>query len=186
VRKGEIREVQKNDLILCNVIVRRDVYQKAGGLDSTLFPGEEINLFSKISDLGFKLIYSPDVVVYHKRRPLFSQHLKQIFGYGKGRGRAIRRREDAFSYAQLVPTFFSLGILASPILLVINGILRSLFIIFMAAYLIVNILFSLQIAIRERRPILVLILSISFLLHHFAYGIGWLFGFLFNQKIDLG
>lgn len=180
--KGKTRIAEKNELILCNVVVRKEVFQKAGGLDSSLYPGEEINLFSKFSEMGFKLLYSPEMVVYHKRRPLFRPHLKQIFGYGKGRGQAIRKREDAFNYAQLIPTIFSLVILASPVLLLVNGILHYLFFAAVFAYLIADILFSLQTAIRERYPILFLLLPISFFLHHFIYGLGWLFGLFWKRQ----
>jgi glycosyltransferase involved in cell wall biosynthesis len=182
VCKGVTREVQKNDLILCNVVVRKDAYQKVGGFDPRLYPGEEINLFSKLSDIGYKLLYSPDVIVYHKRRPLFGSHLKQIFGYGTGRGQAVRHREDAFSYLLLIPIFFSLGVIASPFLLLINSLFRYLVYAGFLTYLILDILFSLHITLKEKKGIIFPLLLISFFLHHLLYGIGLLSGLVFGKK----
>jgi glycosyltransferase involved in cell wall biosynthesis len=181
VCKGETREVQKNDLILCNVVVRKGAYQKVGGFDPRLYPGEEINLFSKLSDMGYKLLYSPDVIVYHKRRPLFGPHLKQIFGYGTGRGQAVRRREDAFSYLLLIPIIFSLGVFASPFLL-FHSLFRYLVYAGLLAYLALDLVFSLHITITEKKGILFPLLLIAFFLHHLLYGIGLLSGLVFGKK----
>lgn len=182
VCKGITREVQKNDLILCNVVVRKDAYQKAGGFDPKLYPGEEINLFSKLSDIGYKLLYSPDLIVYHKRRPLFEPHLKQIFGYGKGRGQAVRHREDAFSYLLLIPIFFSLGVIASPFLVLLNSLFRYLVYAGLLTYFILDLLFSLHITLKEKKVIIFPLLLISFFLHHLLYGIGLLSGLVFGKK----
>ncbi len=182
VCKGIVREVQKNDLILCNVVLKKAVYQKVGGFDPTLYPGEEINLFSKISDIGYKLLYSPDMIVYHKRRPLFSPHLKQIFGYGKGRGQAVRQREDAFSYLLLIPILFSLAVIASPFLLLFDSFFRYLVYAGLITYLIIDILFCIKITIEEKKVIIFPLLLISFFLHHLLYGFGLLSGLFFGKK----
>ncbi len=182
VCKGILREVQKNDLILCNVVLRKAAYKKIGGFDPHLYPGEEINLFSKLSDIGYKLFYSPDMIVYHKRRPLFRPHLEQIFGYGKGRGQAVRQREDAFSYLLLIPILFSLAIIASPFLLLLDRIFRYLVYTGLISYLILDILFSIQIIIKVKKTIIFPLLLVSFFLHHLLYGLGLLSGLFFVKK----
>ena len=80
----EEREVE--DLPSVNLIVRRDVFEQIGGYDSNYYPGEDTKLCLDIVESGKKIIYSPDVLVYHHRRKVFMQHLKQATNYAKHRG----------------------------------------------------------------------------------------------------
>jgi glycosyltransferase involved in cell wall biosynthesis len=51
--------------------------------------GEDTLFCEEIRKKGF-IIYSPDILVYHNRRPLFKPYWKQIGTYGKHRGHLIR------------------------------------------------------------------------------------------------
>lgn len=66
-----------------NLIVRRDLAPKF----KNYLTGED-SLFCR--ELPGLILYSPSVVVYHKRRPLFKPYWKQISTYGMNRGRLIR------------------------------------------------------------------------------------------------
>lgn len=51
--------------------------------------GEDSLFCREISKWG-KILYTPDVVVYHNRRPLFQPFLKQVSTYGLHRGHLIK------------------------------------------------------------------------------------------------
>src|SRR5213594_934057 len=60
---GTLRESSEKELILCNLISRRDVLIELGGFDESLYPNEENALMDDIQKRGGKLLYDPEVVV---------------------------------------------------------------------------------------------------------------------------
>lgn len=54
----------------CGHAIRRDVFEEAGGYDGDLFfCWEEIDLSYRIINLGFQIIYNPEITVLHKVAP---------------------------------------------------------------------------------------------------------------------
>lgn len=78
------REV--DDFPAFNLLVRSDVLSDVNGFSSTYYGGEDTKLCLEIVKLGKKIMYRPEVVVFHHRRPLFWAHLKQIANVGLHRG----------------------------------------------------------------------------------------------------
>ena len=70
-----------------NLIVRKEAFLKAGGFDSQYWPGEDTLFCLKlIEQAGCKIVYVPELVVWHHRRPGLPKHLRQIGNYGLHRG----------------------------------------------------------------------------------------------------
>ncbi|HKZ16745.1 MAG TPA: glycosyltransferase, partial [Geobacteraceae bacterium] len=86
-KKGGVRETGDNELILCNLSMRSDVFRAFGGFDERLYPNEENELMDRIRNKGLALVHDPDLAVYRSQRKTFPAFVRQIFGYGKGRGR---------------------------------------------------------------------------------------------------
>ena len=106
-----------DDLPSVNLIVRRDVFEKVGGYDSNYYPGEDTKLCLDIVENGKRIIYSPDVLVYHHRRKVFRQHLKQATNYAKHRGyfaKALPKTSCKPGY--FIPSLFVLGLIAGPVM----------------------------------------------------------------------
>src|SRR4030042_2711861 len=107
-----LREV--DDYPTCNLLVRKDIMERIGGFDTKFWPGEDTKLCLAIThDLGKKLLYAPDVLVYHHRRPLFRPHLKQVKSYGLHRGYFARR----FPKTSLRLTYFLQSFLVAGLIL---------------------------------------------------------------------
>ena len=84
------REV--DDYPSCNFIVRKSVMQELGGFDTKFWPGEDTKLCLDITKkLKKKIIYDPEVFVWHHRRKLFIPHLKQIINYAQHRGYFVKK-----------------------------------------------------------------------------------------------
>ncbi len=81
-RKG--REV--DDSPAYNLLVRTETLREIGGFASSFYGGEDTKLCLEIVNTGKKIIYRPDVVVFHHRRPLLFGHLRQIANVGVHRG----------------------------------------------------------------------------------------------------
>ncbi len=111
---GEYRE--DDDIPSVNLIVKREVFEEVHGYDSTFYPGEDTKLCMDIVNSGKKLIYSPDVLVYHHRRSLFAGHLKQITNYAKHRGYFAKiLPQTSLRPAYFIPTLFTLGLVFGPV-----------------------------------------------------------------------
>jgi ABC-type polysaccharide/polyol phosphate export permease len=60
------------------------------------------------------MLYSPELVVSHERRPTWAAFAAQIFKYGRGRGQLIARRPRATRLAWVVPSVFLIYLLVIP------------------------------------------------------------------------
>jgi glycosyltransferase involved in cell wall biosynthesis len=80
-----------------NAIYRMDVLKKVTPVDETLIGGEDVIMNDEIIDLGYILLYVPDVLVYHYRRPNPVSWWKSMYRYGMGRVILPRKRKGEVS-----------------------------------------------------------------------------------------
>jgi len=82
---GEPRET--DDWPSVNLMVRKADFAAVGGFDSAFWPGEDTKFcLDLIKKTGKKILYVPQMIVWHHRRPSLIAHLKQVGGYGLHRG----------------------------------------------------------------------------------------------------
>lgn len=107
-----------DDLPSVNLIVRREVFEKVGGYDSNFYPGEDTKLcLDIIEKTEKKILYDPEVLVYHHRRRMFRGHLKQVTNYALHRGYFARKLpQTSLKIAYFVPSLFVFGLILGPIL----------------------------------------------------------------------
>lgn len=85
-KQGTARRSCDSELILCNLSFRREVYLSHGGLDERLYPNEENELMDRLQRDGLHLVHDPELAVLRSQRPSYRAYLRQMFGYGRGRG----------------------------------------------------------------------------------------------------
>lgn len=107
-----------DDLPSVNLIVKKDIFDSIGGYDSDFYPGEDTKLcLDIIEKAGKRIVYSPEVLVYHHRRRLFKAHLKQATNYAKHRGYFAKvLPETSRKIAYFIPSLFVLGLICGPII----------------------------------------------------------------------
>jgi mycofactocin system glycosyltransferase len=66
----------------CNMLIRRTVYQQAGGLDKNLRVGEDVDLCWRLLAAGHRLHYVPRGGVLHKHRNRWWPGFRRRFDYG--------------------------------------------------------------------------------------------------------
>jgi mycofactocin system glycosyltransferase len=66
----------------CNMLVRKDLYLQAGGLDDRLQVGEDVDLCWRLMAAGHHLLYIPRGAVAHKHRNRLLPGLLRRFDYG--------------------------------------------------------------------------------------------------------
>ncbi|MBP7239493.1 MAG: glycosyltransferase [Saprospiraceae bacterium] len=79
----EVKEV--SSIPGCNAIYRQSVLAQVMPLDESMLTGDDTLLNRKILDLGCRLLYTPDVIVFHYRRPTPRTLWRQFYRYAIGR-----------------------------------------------------------------------------------------------------
>ena len=93
----------------CNAAYRKDVIEEAGGFNNKLVTCEDEEMDYRIGEKGYKLLFTPDAVVYHYRRPTWKRFYKQAYKYAVGRMQAIKlHRKIGRWYHYTPPTIISI------------------------------------------------------------------------------
>lgn len=108
-RFKNIIEVSHNPA--CNVIYRKDIFEKLGGFSKGLWPGEDVDLDYRMTKEGYKIVYNPKAVVYHYRPDCIRAFLKMMRTYGCWAGGYLLKKYGFFRklyYEPFLLTFFVL------------------------------------------------------------------------------
>jgi succinoglycan biosynthesis protein ExoA len=169
-KSGAPRRTSDSELILCNLSFRRDVFLGHGGLDARLYPNEENELMDRLQHEGFQLVHDPELAVYRSQRPSYRAFVRQMFGYGRGRG------EQTLLARKVKPVSLA------PSLLLVYTLLLPLFgrgipaLLPLLAFLAVVVAASLAAAASARSWPLLPRLLLLFPTLHYCYGAGVIAG----------
>jgi hypothetical protein len=105
---GKLRPSGEKELILCNLMARREAVQAAGGFDESLYPNEENALMDELQKTGAQLLYDPEFLVYRRPRPTLRAFCKMLLNYGRGRAEQFRLHPTLGSALNFVPPAFCL------------------------------------------------------------------------------
>ncbi len=109
---GETRPSGEKELILCNLLARRDAVLEHGGFNEALYPNEENALMDELQKRGGQLIYDPQLLVYRRPRHSLSAFAKMLRTYGRGRAEQFRLHPTLGSAPNFVPPLFCLYLIA--------------------------------------------------------------------------
>jgi GT2 family glycosyltransferase len=73
-----------------NFFVRTQALKAVGGWASSYYGGEDTKVCLALRDAGHPILYDPDVVVFHHRRPVFRPLMRQTGNVGRRRGSFVR------------------------------------------------------------------------------------------------
>ncbi|HEX5218460.1 MAG TPA: glycosyltransferase [Verrucomicrobiae bacterium] len=103
---GQVRASSEKELILCNMMARRDTLLKHGGFNEALYPNEENALMDEIQKEGGTLMYDPDFVVFRRPRRTLGAFFRMLRTYGRGRAEQFRETPTFGSVLNFVPPLF--------------------------------------------------------------------------------
>ena len=165
---GTLRRVGGEELIMCNLMIKKSWYLHVDGLNGGLYPGEERDFWRRLVERGAALYYDPDMIIERGRRRTLRSFISQHFRYGQARGHQFTRAEWFFG----IPTMFVIYLVAlglcphrTP------GLPLEL-------YLMLSTLAGILIASRSRSLTRGLCSALLFPVMHVAYGLGMLTGWL--------
>jgi O-antigen/teichoic acid export membrane protein len=166
---GPADEASERTLILCNLAMKRSVFTEFEG---DLFCAEENELLARLTRTGAKMVYRPELAVYHHRRQSLGSHLKQMAKYGLGRGQVLVRALEATRTAHALPA------LALACVLGAAALNPSVLATAIVAYLAVVAASSLRLGGTRRAPTVLAL----FLATHFGYALGVLGGLAYELR----
>ncbi len=159
----------------CNFFIRKTIMQEIGGFDTRFWPGEDTKLCLDITaKLGKKIIYDPQVLVWHHRRPLFKSHFKQVVSYALHRGYFAKKfPATSFKFAYFVPSIFLFFIAGGIILSAIFPLFLIMYLLGVFFYLLLVFIFSIS---KELR--LIPLVFFGIIITHIGYGFYFMKGLL--------
>lgn len=117
---GGVREVE--DWPSVNLMVRRSDFLSIGGFNTLYWPGEDTKLCLQLLKSGKKILYIPEMIVWHHRRPGFFAHLRQVGAYGLHRGFFVKRfPETSRKPTYFAPSVFLVFFLCTLLFLLVGG-----------------------------------------------------------------
>jgi GT2 family glycosyltransferase len=153
-----------------NCIYQKKVLIRVGGFDERYTMNEDTDLSNRVRQEGFKLYVTPNAVVYHKRKQSLKEFATKFFRYGVSRTRAMltdQKNVDTRILAFMVLLFFGLYTLMES---------KSIAGIMLSAYTIEIVGSGFYYAFNRQIIKLALYIPILYILQHFSYASGLLWG----------
>ncbi|MBI2671726.1 hypothetical protein HYX16_02220 [Candidatus Woesearchaeota archaeon] len=174
-KKGKLNlNANENDLTSAICFVKKEAFDKIGGFNLNLFPGEDSEFFSRAKKAGFKIAYTPDIFIYHRRRPTIRLLWKQFYNYGYTRVKKEREEKQGIKFLYFLPSFFLIYLIfAIPFAFYHEASLIPIII-----YLFLVLLSSLKQTIKFNDIKAIFLLPFIYPVIHLSYGYGLLKGLI--------
>lgn len=169
---GKVRLVEGEELVLCNLMMRKSAYLEASGLRTTLYPGEDPEMVKRLRRRGELICYHPGMIVSRTRRKTIKAFVRQCFAYGSGRGQHICEGTRARDLLFLVPSAFLVYLL---VFAFAPNVMTAIPLI---AYAVLAYLSASFIGFTNRSFSMALYMMPIFFIMHCSYGTGLIFGFV--------
>jgi glycosyltransferase involved in cell wall biosynthesis len=156
-------------------LYRKEIFSAVGLFDPDFWVGQDGELNLRIKKRGYTLLYTPKTKVYHEKRDSFFSYARQMFKYGLAAYKRIRKHKicnlihfmPSFTILILL-LFFALSLVYKEFLYFIVG--YALF------YILVSGVYAAIASAKENDIRYLFIIPPIYLITHFCYGAGFLYG----------
>ena len=164
------------NLTSANVFIRKEILDKIGGFDESLYPGEDPEFFARAKLRGIKMAFNPELAVQHSRRPDLQAFCKQHFKYGYVRvlKEKISKSKFPANLVFFVPSLFLIYILTLPFVFLLNKNLALPALLYAAGACV----FSIEAAAYKKNWLALPLVPFLFFAMHISYGAGFLRGLM--------
>jgi cellulose synthase/poly-beta-1,6-N-acetylglucosamine synthase-like glycosyltransferase len=112
----------------CNAVYRKDALDKVMPINESLLTCDDTELNQRLIDKGYRLLYAPDVFVWHYRRPNPGKLFRQMYRYAIGRLQVGKRDRRMINFMHILTGF------ALPLSLLLLFFSRLLFLMLFSLY----------------------------------------------------
>jgi GT2 family glycosyltransferase len=181
VPKGPVRTVR--DWPSVNFMVRKSDFLAIGGFDTAFWPGEDTKLCLELTRAGRRILYVPELIVWHHRRGSLATHLKQVGAYGLHRGFFAKKYpETSRKAAYFLPSLLVVFAVLSFFALVLPGPLRWIVVAGWVLYGLA-LLKAFGDFLAHERPAIALCAVWYTVCTHVVYGVRFLQGLVFTNRL---
>lgn len=177
-RYASVKEVE--NIPSCQAVYPKKVIEKAGLYSEDLRFCEDVDLNHRIKKSGYRILFSPDVVVEHDWKVKgFGSLFRFMFGYGAGRAVASRRHHHLFSPLYVLPSIaiFSLFFLLL-LSLIFGGSFLSILGLLICSYSLIACFSAFLTAYQFKDRNLAVLAPIAYVTIHVGYAIGFAWGLI--------
>lgn len=168
---GKARATSDKELILCNLVVRKQLFNDLGGFNESLYPNEENEFIERVTASGYGLLHIPQMLVFRSQRRTLQAFVKQMFNYGRGRAEQSLIT-SSYPVTSFIPMFF-IAYLLIALLYVKYVLLLTPLVLYLALAFVMSLFTAARFC-----KLLPLHLFWLFPLMHVANGIGLLCGLI--------
>lgn len=174
------QEGTEQNLILCNLAVRRQVFLGENGLDERLYPNEENEFLNRLRRQGHRAIYNPKMVVSRPHRSSLMEFFTQMCRYGRGRMEHFFLQPRFVNPIYFLPLAFLFYLISLPFALITwgNTLLSWIYLSPLVIYAEGVAVTSLRILAEEYDWPSMLLVPWLFPIVHVSYGMGIISGLL--------
>lgn len=168
-----------------NLSIRKKDFEELDGFGGDYWPGEDTKLgFDLLTKKNARILYDPELIVYHHRREGLVKHVKQISGYGLHRGFFAKKySKTSFNWRYFMPSLFVLFIIFGGIISYFSQTFLYFYVFGWSVYFVALLNAFYDIYRHEKNILVTLAASYYIFLTHIFYGIRFLQGLLFTRNL---
>jgi glycosyltransferase involved in cell wall biosynthesis len=158
---------------------KRELFDEIGLFDEELIRNQDFHFNAKIIESGKKIFLISDLTLKYVARKNLKLLFKMYYQYGLFNPLMNSKLNKPAAIRQFVPLFFVLFLFGGLFLSILFPVLSFYFLLVLSIYLVLSILFSLSICLKEKSIMHLFYLPIVFFMIHFSYGYGYLVGIIY-------
>jgi len=173
-------EKEVENIPSCHAVYHRKAVERAGLYSEDLRFCEDVDLNHRIRRLGYRLLYSSDMMVEHDWKVRsFGSLFRFMFGYGAGRAFASKKYNQLFSLFYAVPSIALFGLF---FLLLLSFIYGELFMYalgpLLCSYGVLAFVSAFLAAYQFKDRKIVVLAPVAYVTMHIGYAIGFIWGLI--------
>lgn len=167
---------------------KREIFDKIGLFDTDLVRNQDDEFNGRLTKNGGKIYLIPQVIIDYTARDSFSKMRRMYYQYGLFKPLVNKKLGSPATIRQFFPLLFLLGIILGGLLGFFFPVIRYIYFIVLAIYLLIGLFVGCKAAIGNHKPALLLLMPYTFFNIHIAYGWGYLkgiFEILFKRSFNV-
>ena len=173
--RGKKKSVGKFQPRSFNMGLSRLAFEASGGF-GPIHPGEDPDLSLRLQNLGFKTVFVPGAIVYHKRRIGWEKFYNQVYKFGLARPILNKWHPTSAKMTYWFPTLFILGFIVA------LGIALAGIPYLLLLYVLYFLLIGLDAGIKNKSINIGLNSILATVIQFFGYGYGFIIS-IWNIKV---
>ena len=168
-KKTEVKSVPN-----ANAMYWKSDILKVGGYDERFTTGQDAELNYRLRKARVKFYFIPDAKVWPKMRATPLKFAKRMFQYGFARAQFMKKHKTPLNPIYAFTPIFSIFAILSPLLIYLKPVISMVWV----AYVLAALLYGISTLKIRYLPTIMGV----FLIEHFCYGLGFLYGLIVPLK----